>query len=168
MFFFCFFFFLRLSFGVTYILSVFFLYVLYFCIYRNCQPDPNLMCIFTNKKNCNQKKQNNNETQETLHGCLFVCVCWWWVEYESLLMRTKNIWNWVGNEKEMLLLVDQNTKQRVFFLFGTGKRECAREEQKLPSIPESAESARERGREIHRDGKLMRGCACLCVSVWMR
>lgn len=53
------------------------LYVCSIGIYRKCQPDPNLKCNFTNK-NCKQKKQNNNETHETLHGCLssvYVCVC---------------------------------------------------------------------------------------------
>lgn len=67
-------------------------------------------------KNC---KQNNNETQETLHGCLFVCVCLWWVEYERV-DGNEEYMKLRGNEKEMLLFVDQNTKHSGFFLFGPG------------------------------------------------
>lgn len=61
----------------------------------------------------------------------------------------------------MLLLVDQNTKR----IFRDWKRECAREEQKLLSIPESAESVG--AEEIFiMDGRLMR--VLVSVSVWMR
>lgn len=56
-----------------------------------------------------------------------------------------------GNMEEMLLLDDQNTKR----IFRDRKRECARKEQKLLLIPESAESV---GAEeiLTMDGRLMR------------
>lgn len=62
----------------------------------------------------------------------------------------------------MLLLVDQNTKR----IFRDWKRECARVEQKLLSILESAESVG--AEEIFiMDGRLMMR-VLVSVSVWMR
>lgn len=107
------------------------------------------------------KKQNNNENQEeTLHGCLcvwgclYVCVrnemiSWEWVDENMKNIKLR------GTKKEMLLLVDQNTKRIFFFVCsGLGKgmwpRECR---------------VRVSGWDIHRDGRLMRVCVSVCVGV---
>lgn len=71
-------------------------------------------------------------------------------------MRTKNK-KLRGNKKEMLLLVDQNTKLDK----GTGKGNLRGRNKNCCQYPK-AQSPRERKRYPPGNGRFMRLCECLC------
>lgn len=95
---------------------------------------------------------------------LYMCVCignelnmkvgWW----------ERRIWNWEGTSKKCCCLLIK-TQNIGFFFNRDWNRECAREEQKLLSIPESAESVgaeeKSTGMEGWCGGVSVSVCACV-------